>query len=388
MQLIRLALHENPAATAIELISQAGDYGNAAMSKLPESDIRPDRIRYAVATPSQNDGNAFGQILSLGENNTPVPADKAPSDLLIISPEPSDPSNLEKLIDLARQQLAKPEATIVVTASNDAAASALVGKGFQIVSHVEDGKSIALYSSREAQQGPTANGSTAHEAVIIQPSTATSTAEKFASMLKETLQHQGYSVSISVWHNGISAEDVKGKTYISLMELERPLLEDLSEPDFETVRTVGLNCERLLWITCGDNPAFGMVDGLARTMMSENASIKFQILHLSEPTGHQYGPSLATRVLASNTGDNEFQEVGGILQIARFFKSHQQNESIRHHLEASVRIENIAEQGEALRLTIGNPGLLDTLRFVPDERMDPALEGHEVEVQVKATGIK
>lgn len=358
------------------------------MSKLSESDIRPDRIRYAVANPGQSDGPAFGQIVSLGENKAPVPADKAPSDLLIISHEPSDSSNLEKLIDLARQQLAKPDATIVVTASNDAAASALVGKGFQIVSNIEDGKSIALYSSREAQTGPIANGSPAHEVVIIQPSTATSAAEKFASVLQETLQNQGDAVSISVWSNSISAEDVKGKTYISLIELERPLLEDLSEPDFETVRTVGLNCERLLWITCGENPAFGMVDGLARTMMSENASIKFQVLHLSEPTGHQCGPSLAARVLASSTGDNEFQEVGGILQIARFFKSHQQNESIRHHLEASVRNENLDDKGEALRLTIGNPGLLDTLRFVPDERMDPPLEDHEVEVEVKAAGIK
>ncbi|KAB2571293.1 Highly reducing polyketide synthase curS1 [Lasiodiplodia theobromae] len=386
-ELIRLALHENPAATAIELISEEADYSNAAILKLPEGEIRPDRIRYAVANPGQNDGNAFGQIVSLGENNAPVPADKAPSDLLIISHEPSDPSNLEKLIDLARQQLAKPDATIVVTASNDAAASALVSKGFEIVSDVEDGKCIALYSSREAQAGSLTNGSSTHEVVIIQPSTATSAAEKFASVLQETIQDQGYAVSTSVWNNGINAEDVKGKTYISLMELERPLLEDLSEPDFETVRTVGLNCERLLWITCGDNPAFGMVDGLARTMMSENASIKFQILHLSEPTGHQYGPSLATRVLTSNTGDNEFQEVGGILQIARFFKSLQQNESIRHHLEASVRNENLNDKGEALRLTIGNPGLLDTLRFVPDERMTPPLEDHEVEVEVKAAGI-
>lgn len=45
-------------------------------------------------------------------------------------------------------------------------------------------------------------------------------------------------------------------------------------------------------------------------------------------------------------------------------------------------------QDEALRLVIGRPGLLDTLKFVSDERILAPLEDHEVEIQVKATGVK
>ena len=48
----------------------------------------------------------------------------------------------------------------------------------------------------------------------------------------------------------------------------------------------------------------------------------------------------------------------------------------------------LADQDDAIRLTIGKPGLLDTLEFVCDERMLTPLEDHEVEVQVKATGLK
>lgn len=122
--------------------------------------------------------------------------------------------------------------------------------------------------------------------------------------------------------------------------------------------------------------------------MSENAGIRFQLLHLSESTGLQHGPSLACRVLQSDSNDNEYREADGALRVARIFKSHEQNESIRHHLEDATRVESLTGRGEALRLSIGKPGLLDSLRFVADDRLLPPLGEHEVEVQVKATGLK
>ena len=393
MQLIRIILHGSPESTITELISEAGDRASASMSKLPESVVLPSRVRYAVANAipgdgAKEEGDAINQIQYLDWNGSPVPADKASATLLIISLDVSDPSNLESLVSLASQQLAKREATIVVTTSNEAATSTLAGRGFQIVSGIEGNKSLALYTYKDAQSETVANGSSKHEVVIFEPSTATSTAQEFSSTLHKVLRHQGYSVLSKSWADGITAGDVKGKINVSLLELEQPLLDNLSEHDFESIRTVMLNCERLLWITAGDNPALGMVDGFARCMMSENAGIKFQLLHLSKATGLQNGPSLATRILDWNSIDNEYREVDGILQVARIFKSYQQIESIRRHLEDSTRIETLGDQGEALRLTIGKPGLLDTLKFVSDERMLPPLEDHEVEVQVKATGLK
>lgn len=363
MKLIRMALHDNPAATVIELISESGDRANAAVSKLPESILLPSRVRYAVIKPGEggkNDGDALSQILFLGENDSSVPVDKSPADLLIVSREVSDPNNLESLVSLASQQLAKHGATIVVTASNEPVASRLAGRGFQIISGIEGDKSLALYSHKEVQSDAVANGSPKHEVIIIEPSTARSAAQQFSSMLQKALQHQGYSVLIKSWDNSVSAEDVKGKTYVSLLELEQPLLDNLSQRDFENVRTVVLKCEKLLWITSGDSPALEMVDGFARCMMSEIAGTKFQLLHLSEATGLQHGPFLASRIIDSDSSDNEYREVGGILQVARIFKSYQQNESIRSHLENATCLETLADQGEALRLTIGKPGLLDT----------------------------
>lgn len=239
---------------------------------------------------------------------------------------------------------------------------------------------LTLYSHKEFQTKTVTNRFSKHEVVITKPSTAQSATKDFTSMLENALESRGYSVIVESWGVDISSDAPKGKTYVSLLELEQPLLANLTKKDFHNIRTVVLNCERLLWITHGNNPSFGMVDGFARCIRSEIADTNFQILHLSEATGLQHGASLAPRVLESESSDNEYREVGGFLQIARIFKSHKQKESVRHHLEDSIRLETLADQDEALRLTIGKPGLLDTLRLVSDERMLTPLQDHEVEI--------
>ena len=51
-----MVLHDNPAATVVELISIPGGLSNAAMSKLPTSVILPGRIRYAIANNTREGG--------------------------------------------------------------------------------------------------------------------------------------------------------------------------------------------------------------------------------------------------------------------------------------------------------------------------------------------
>ena len=330
MQLIRMVLHDNPAATVVELISNPGELSNAAMSKLPTSVNFQGQIRYAIANNTReggkNDADTSGHFLSIvGKNDTPLLADnnKASADMLVISHQVEDAGSFERLIGLARLQPAKPHATVVVAASNKAAASRLVtaDKGFQVVSRIADGKSLALYSNNELQMETVTNGVSKHELVVLKPSTADSATQDLSSMLEKTLQSQGYSVTTEPWGAGINSNDLKGKTYVSLLELEQPLLDNLSERDFHNVRAVVLNCQRPLWITHGDNPSFGMVDGFARCIMSEIAGTMFQLLHLSEATGLQHGASLATRMLESDSNDNEYREVGVFCRLPAFSRA-------------------------------------------------------------------
>ncbi|KAF2273799.1 reducing polyketide synthase [Westerdykella ornata] len=380
-KLIFMLLHENPAASVVELISDTDKRDNAVMSKIPEEVISPSRVCYAVEKSEDNKDESSLLIVDANDQSSPVK--KSAADVLIVTSEVEDPARLEDLVN----QLAKPNATVVIATSNEVAAKALIGMGFYQVSSPDGVGSVSIYMNRRGRSEGVTNGSLKDNILIIEPSTASSTAQEFSSTLQNTLRNHGYPISPASWDNAISAEDVNGKICVSLLEFEQPLLDNLSDRDFEKVRTMVLNSDRVLWITSGDNPAFGMVEGFARCIMSEIAGKRFQLLHLSEATGLQHGPVLASRILGSDSNDNEYRESGGLLQVARIWKSYQQNENIRYHLEDSTRLETLADRQEPLRLTIGKPGLLDTLKFVPDERIVPALGDDEVEVQVKATGL-
>ncbi|CAO2653522.1 Nn.00g029330.m01.CDS01 [Neocucurbitaria sp. VM-36] len=373
-EFIRLTLHDNPAAIVTEVISTIGDRADSTLTRLPSGIIVPRRAYYAIANSAE--------LLPYGEDTTPTPSNKALADVLIISNEIS--GNFENFIALTSQQLAKPGAIIIISTYNKVAVS-LTDIGYHLISAIENDKSIVQYSPNEAEPEAYANGKLNYEAVILESSTASVKARAFSSSVQVTLQQEGHSVLLQSWDETIDAKKCKGKIYISLLELEQPLLDNMTERDFEKVRTVVLNSEKLLWVTRGENPALRMVDGFARCMMSEIAGTKFQLLHLSEATGFQYGHLLTARILQSECSDNEYREVDGLLHVARIFRSHKQNQRIRHHLEDSTRVETLGD--EALRLSIGRPGLLDTLRFVPDDRMVTPLGDYEVEVQVKATGL-
>lgn len=396
LELIRIAVHQRPSVNVIELVTGYEELPNAVMSKLSRDMILPTQVRYALVNGTNDnhtDDKIFGQPFSLGPLDTTLPPDFAPADILVIPHQVNlnlkDFNGiLERLIGLA-----KPDANVLIAApaasdNKESALDALKTKGFQLVSFIRSGaECLALYSGTKEKQQPEeklTNGYHQEEVIILEPSTSAE-AESFSQKLKMVLQDHGYTVTAKT---GLT-DAVKRKTYISLLELEQPFLDNLSEPEFQNIRTLVLNCERLLWITCGDNPLLGMVDGFLRVIRSEIAGPRFQVLHLSSE-GLQHGPSLAGRILEKETVDNEFRELGGLLQVNRIYKSLKENNHLRNHLNDSTRVMSLSRSDDelALRLTIGKPGLLDTLHFVPDEiALLTPLADHEVELEVKVSGV-
>ncbi|KAL4796963.1 phenolpthiocerol synthesis polyketide synthase ppsB [Aspergillus venezuelensis] len=392
VELIRLYLHSNPAATVIELAPDYKALKHTAMSLLPLGAIPPGHIRYAVAGTIGSSGNqdisaAFGKPFELGNLNDPLPTEIATADLLVVPQSMSNHQDLGLLLGRLAS-LGKPDASLVLAVGNTlkTPVSVLEAKSFRRVFEIE--KSVALYEKRESVH---ANGtSTKPNLVIIEPSTTTNNINTFSCALQETLRDYGYPVLVTNWSeiSACAATELEGKTLISLLELEQPLLDNLSEPCFHGVRKLFLNSDRLLWITAGSNPSMGVVDGIRRTMKSEVASLRFQVLHLnSTETAFQRGPALASRILTSNTQDDEFQERDGMLQVARIFNSPEGNEDVRRCLEDSVRVQRLADHARSLRLTIMKPGLMNTLTFIEDDRMKVPLSESEIEVDVKATGV-
>lgn len=386
------------------------------MSRLPRGSILPSHIRYAVIN-NQHDqdaamdvnGEIFGRPISLGSLDAPLSTDIAPADLFVVPHHLSNNSNndLSRIFDRL-SSLAKPSALFAIaSASNNEefAPPAMKAKGFECISYIPSGAEWAgLYSY--GSQGETkpetyTNGTRRQEVSIVEPTTSSEQTQLFSNQLQNELKAQGYSVSIEKLIAGAGVEEaIQGKTYISLLEMEQPLLDKLSEVEYRSLHAWMLKCGRLLWITYGDNPSLGIVDGLARCINGEVAGARFQVFHLSS-NGLEHGPALAVRVLAapenrSTAVDNEYREQGGLLQVSRVYTSPEHNSDLRNHLEDSTRVISLRSNGDKdenrtdYRLTIGKPGLLDTLHFVSDERAAVhllPLGDDEVEFQVKATGV-
>lgn len=281
----------------------------------------------------------------------------------------------------------------------EAAASLLGSRGWRAESAVSGAGDnelfVAVFKCEKTRVKQSSKIFSLDNFIIVEPSTPSPITQDFSRKLQDELVPQGKTVSTTRWNDGLTESSLAGSVIISLLELEQPMLHDLSEHDFHVLRRLVLQNERILWVTGGDDPSFYVVDGFARTISNETASLRFQTLHLASPDadGLAHGPLLAGRILMSDPStcsDNEFRVVQGMLQTARVYKSQAGERRIARHLKDATRIVSLAQEEKARgppRLAIGRPGLLDTLHFVKDERALQPLSDTDVEIRVHASSI-
>lgn len=375
----------------MEVVLDHETINHSVISSLPDGSISSNRVQFAVAAHDRGAvrrDNKYGEVFELGDPGSAFPTSASVADILIISHATSKLDDFEAILERAIE-FAKSNAIAVVAPNTNIAAPALKSAGFGIISKVDDDEVPILYCSRT--EPPTANGvstpNAKRRAIIFEPDVQGDATTTFTKSLTGTLEAEDYSVSQKTLGQASKSDGSDGEVLISLLELEKPMFDNLSERDFEDIKDVFTKYERLLWITGGNDPANGVVDGLSRCVGSEMEGTTTQVLHLSDSTGLQHGPSLAARIIAADSSkEDEYREHDGVLQVARIARSDSENEDIRNNLNDAVR-DAVIGPDEALRLTVGKPGLLDTLHFVDDERPEAALAEHELEIQVKATGI-
>ncbi|KAG8169993.1 hypothetical protein KVR01_000738 [Diaporthe batatas] len=397
LELVRMTLHENPAATVLEVVPDYASLPQAIIHTvrsnpgLPNGEALPVRVFYAIADIRDQKGfqegdekSYHGQPVALGLPGCALPENVPPASLLVIPPSASDLADAGNV--LARSiDLAGTEATILLAANLPDAASVLEDKGFRrcLVFPGRKG-SVEQYRRGPVKQSHETLGP---EVIIIEPPTPTKSSEVFSKTLCNILAEHGQSVTRQSWTDAVTGNSIAGKSVLSLLELEEPFLQSQSPSDFARVKDLVLQTERLLWVTCSNQPSFHLVDGLARCIRNEITGTNFRILHLSEATGKENGPALAAYIATRDTEDKEFREVQGVLQAARVFPDLEGHKRVAGLLQASERMVSLHEQHVPLKLSIGRPGLLDTLCFITDEDMTGPLAENEVEVQVKAAGL-
>lgn len=406
-QILKVALHNSPGATVTELVPNYEALGHSAMATLPDGLLPPNRVHFAVATHNDDEAGKratsfLGHVFELGDDaDSPLPSDLPLADLLIISPAAATLAHFGAVLERALA-LAKPDAIALVAASAEAATPTLQSAGFDVVSSIEDDRQRPLlYCARATTSPPATNGQVSkpqpkRHATLLAPDVRGEASQIFAQSLRDALEAQDYQVAEKTLTQvaGGNGDAVfvpeEGSVLVSLLELETPLLANLSPHEYKGIKALFATYKRLLWITHGDEPTLGLIDGLSRCVGSEMQDITTQVLHLSARTGLHHGPSLAVRILTKTATKNEdeYLEDEGLLRVARMYRSESEKEAIRHHLYDAIREAPIVPD-EALRLTVGKPGLLDTLHYVDDADRQQAtpLASHEVAIEVKASGI-
>jgi acyl transferase domain-containing protein/NADPH:quinone reductase-like Zn-dependent oxidoreductase/SAM-dependent methyltransferase len=196
------------------------------------------------------------------------------------------------------------------------------------------------------------------------------------------------------------------KYTICLAEWESPLLVDLSNADWTTLRAVIRHSRHTLWLTGGGatedctEPLNGGMVGLARAIRNEDASVSLITCDVEPPTSLITSSALLDKAasgiltVASHHSqgfaptEGEFAVRNGHVLVPRVERLPAMNASLKKYREqGEPEPTSFTGCGRPLKLTIQTPGLLDTFRWIEDEVYHTPLQDDWIEIQVKAVGL-
>lgn len=234
--------------------------------------------------------------------------------------------------------------------------------------------------------------------------TGTEKSKIFASALQSTFEKAGLDICSAEWASFTEA-DVADRYTLCLAEWEHPILANLTDENWDTLRKVIHASSGTLWITGGaamecTHPMQSLMVGLSRAIRNEDAGIILATLDVAPPKSLVDDESLSkaagsvlrvamdhSRVEPSRQ-DHEFAARGDTIYVPRVERVQAIDSSLRTY-EAKGEPEPVSFTGcgRPLKLTIQTPGLLDTFRWVEDELYYEDLQDDWIEIDVKAVGL-
>ena len=224
---------------------------------------------------------------------------------------------------------------------------------------------------------------------------------RLAQLVRSSLPSGSYSSCEITTFSALFTEQLLDDTVlVSFHELEGEILSDLSPNDLAILRKTLPYAKGVLWLnggggTFGGLPGYTVVEGLSRVLRLENERLKFVVGRL-EPIKHsvEYQAQTILKIIhvtdfasLDQTYEAIYLQMNGLLYINRLLEAKNLTEKI--HLRASnqeFRRQNF-NASCPLKLTIGVPGLLETLHYVEDTTPQDPLLPDEVEVKVHAVGL-
>lgn len=222
-----------------------------------------------------------------------------------------------------------------------------------------------------------------------------------ASQLTVQLEARGLKPKVISWDDAGAADAVRDRRCISLVELDKPHMEQLDEDTFYKLTSIMSNALHVLWVigTAADSPGSAMMTGMLRVLHNEVPGLD-PISVCADAASRSRPDELSrtiARIFSSPMGEREFQILNGIPHICRLVPDEPLNGIIsrltgpkdaQEPEDMSLGEAAASASGRPLRLSIGKPGQLDSIRFEADDAPErPLLQPDEIEIDVRVSAL-
>lgn len=226
------------------------------------------------------------------------------------------------------------------------------------------------------------------EFVILQAADRSQNSQRLADGLNASLNKRAACTSIILDEN---ISQLKGKNCVVLVECDRSFLSPITESKFTVLKGLVTGASSILWVSNTDEPTGAMITGLARSVRNEAPQVRFRTLEINRKSLDSVNSlvSIISDLAIRVTNDNEFRIVNGFVETPRYLEDELGNKSIEWIAnDEEVNLIPLEQVAVPQKLGIRSPGLLDSLYFEKDTEAETDLDADEVEIEVKATGLK
>lgn len=184
---------------------------------------------------------------------------------------------------------------------------------------------------------------------------------------------------------------------ISLLESTTPFICDMDSSEYEGLQALVASTKSLIWVGEGGgrqpHPKYRLVDGLFRVLSGEMYRARLTNLSLERHSSRKHKAAQICKLVFSSIGDmdrsadTEYTEIDGVLHVSRLVDARSLSQGVVR--KALPQQEGLLPYGSgpSLRLSIGSPGLLNTLHFVEDRSLQKQLGPRDIKIKVKAVGL-
>lgn len=415
---IELLHHENPGMMIDE-------FASSPHILLPELEIEPRvfaTTKYRCACPDRMKKSVREALDEFDEQQLNVElvdtekyfeADGVKPDFLLVAhiSQADNPKNkLNRMIDLLGGEKRRFLCLVdtALTANNLDPSFSSNSSITERVRFEDDRYLVRVFDVQRASPAPTNGHTQRSEIIVLSPQDKSPEIRAFEAILIELLGLHGQTAKVLRWDQ-VTQDATRDKRCISLVEFDKPLLEDLSEGDFARIKQVVLQASHLTWLTgandmeAGGTPMAAMMVGVLRTLHNELLALQPMsiLIDKSSKEGHL---KKSARIVADifsrkhtdgSTStlppDHEFQIRSGVPYICRALEDDALNKKLHLNTNpgkaAIVESLPISAASTAIQLAVGKPGLIESLRFEPTEKADKPLNTDEIEVSVAVSGL-